>query len=364
MVSEMSATDSEKDIPDNPLAQDSQREKSGSDTYRKYNYQYHWALCRILEAHENEDEYALFVECHDDVVITDSLDSQTAQFEFNQIKETVKKHTASSLFYKSGKNSVLAKLLLDSCAKSFADRIKSINLVSTGGFDLKLKNADLNLDVIKVGQLEDIELEVIHEKLFKELPDISLPNHLAFILPDLPPKDFRNAVKGRILTLLEKIAPNGNNDPVSIYRCLIEDLDQKGEETFDYLKWDRALKKKAVTSNQVQEIIERNVKRKVDSDLTSSLDDVLKEYGFKSLKLRSLKFAFQRYYNRRVGLRNSTLIKFSEFVKEFDLSHSAEFEEVSKLEIAIREAVPKALKLEFSDENELIVATLYELLSE
>jgi len=360
----MSATGNDKDVVDNPLAQDPQRETSGSDTHRKYNYQYHWALCRVLEAHENEDEYALFVECHDDVVITDSLNARTAKFEFNQVKETATKHTSGSLFYKSGKNSVLAKLLLDSCTKSFADRIKNINLVSTGGFDLKLKKANFNLDIIKVGHLEESELKTINEKLAKELPDIPLPDTLAFILPDLPPKDFRNAVKGRILTLLEKLAPNGNNDTVSIYRCLIEDLDQKGEETFDYLEWERALKKKAVTSSQVQSIIERNVKRTVDSDLTSSLNDVLKEYGFKSLQVRNLKHAFQRYYNRRLGTRNTVLIKFSEFVKEFELTHSGEFDEISKLEIAIRQALSVQIKAEFTDENELIVAILYELLSE
>ncbi len=357
-------TGSGKDVADNPLAQDPQRETSGSDTHRKYNYQYHWALCRILEAHENEGEYALFVECHDDVVLADSLDSQTAKFEFNQVKETGTKHTASSLFYLSGKNSILGKLLIDSCTKSFADRIKSINLVSTGGFDLKLKNDELKLDVIKVGHIDDSDLETINSKLENELPNIPLPKKLAFILPQLPPIDFRNAVKGRILTLLEKLAPNSSNDAASIYRCLIEDLNQKGEDSFDYLEWERALKKKAVTSSQVQKIIERNIKRTMDSDLTASLNETLKEYGFKSLKVRDLRHSFQRYYNRRLGTRNTLLINFSEFVRKFEQSHQGEYEEISKLEMAIRHKAPMNFKAEFTDENELIVAILYELLSE
>ncbi|KNC68427.1 dsDNA nuclease domain-containing protein [Pseudoalteromonas ardens] len=360
----MSANDAEENVVDNPLAQDAQREKSGSDTHRKYNYQYHWALCRILEAHENNDEYALFVECHDDVVITDSLNSLTAEFEFNQVKETSTKHTASSLFYKSGKNSVLAKLLLDSCGKSFSDRIKNINLVSTGGFDLKIKEKDLKLDVIKLGYLADTEIELIKEKLSKELPGIALPDKLAFVLPDLPNKSFRDTVKGRILNLLEKLSPGSHNDTGSIYRLLVEDLDQKGEDTFDYLEWERALKRKAITSTQVQDIIERNIKRTIDSDLTSSLSDVLKEYGFKSLRVRSIKHAFQRYYNRRLGTRNTQLIKLSKFIDEFELLHQDEFEEVSELEMAIRSDLPEYLKQEFNDENELIAAVLYELLSE
>ena len=352
------------EVTDNYLAQDAQRETSGSNTFRKYNYQYHWALCRILEAHENEGEYALFIEYHEDVVLADSLDSKSVKFEFNQVKETGTRHNANSLFYLSGKNSILGKLLIDSSTKSFSDRIKSINLVSTGGFDLKLKDDELKLDVIKVGHIDDIDVETIKKKLEQELPDIPLPEKLAFILPELPPKDFRNAVKGRILTLLEKLAPNSNNDTASIYRCLIEDLNQKGENSFDYLEWDRALKKKAVTSTQVQKIIEQNIKRTMDSDLTASLHDALKEYEFKSLKIRDLKHAFQRYYNRRLGTRNTLLIRFSEFVDKFEQLHQSEYEDISKLEMAIRHEVPMNLKSEFVDENELIVAILYELLSE
>lgn len=51
----------------NPLGLEPKREKSGSDTFRKYNYQYHWAFCRILDEHEAGNEFALFIEEHEDV---------------------------------------------------------------------------------------------------------------------------------------------------------------------------------------------------------------------------------------------------------------------------------------------------------
>lgn len=54
------------DGPLNPLAAEPKREKAGSDTYRKYNYQYHWAFCRLLEAHGDGQDYALFMEEHED----------------------------------------------------------------------------------------------------------------------------------------------------------------------------------------------------------------------------------------------------------------------------------------------------------
>ena len=48
-------------MDDNPLAE-KQREIKGAETFGKYDYQYHWALCRLLEKHQEKTEYAIFVE--------------------------------------------------------------------------------------------------------------------------------------------------------------------------------------------------------------------------------------------------------------------------------------------------------------
>ena len=77
-------TNSEKN---NPLF-DSQREKSGAKTFDKYTFQYHWALYRIISEHENSNEYAVIIELHEDVVISNSLNVSKATFEFNQVKTT------------------------------------------------------------------------------------------------------------------------------------------------------------------------------------------------------------------------------------------------------------------------------------
>ncbi|BBI60512.1 hypothetical protein HSBAA_18180 [Vreelandella sulfidaeris] len=71
--------------------------KAGSDTYRKYNYQYHWAFCRMLDEHSEGNEYAIFVEEHEDVTLANSLNGASALFEFNQIKEIASKSTITSL---------------------------------------------------------------------------------------------------------------------------------------------------------------------------------------------------------------------------------------------------------------------------
>ena len=74
-----------KNIDNNPLFE-GQREKSGSTTFDKYSFQYHWALYRVISNHLDQKEYAVIIELHEDVVVSNSLDVDSAKFEFNQVK--------------------------------------------------------------------------------------------------------------------------------------------------------------------------------------------------------------------------------------------------------------------------------------
>lgn len=69
----------------NPLLA-AQRETSGASTFEKYDYQYHWALFRALDEYSKGHEFVIFLELHEDVVVSSSLNSERAMFEFNQVK--------------------------------------------------------------------------------------------------------------------------------------------------------------------------------------------------------------------------------------------------------------------------------------
>lgn len=118
-----------------------QREKAGATTFAKYLYQYHWALCRILDAHKNFNDYVVFVELHEDVIFSDSMDEANANFEFNQIKNIQSsplKHKLLIKTTKKNKNSILGKMLLSTVGKPFFDKINQYQLVASSGFDLPL----------------------------------------------------------------------------------------------------------------------------------------------------------------------------------------------------------------------------------
>jgi len=345
----------------NPLASEPKREKSGSDTYRKYNYQYHWAFCKMLDEHEKGNSYAIFVEEHEDVTLADSLDVNEARFEFNQVKEVGSKFTINKLKENSKSSSVLVKMAEGACNKSYSDKIKSVNLVSTGGFNFDLHKNGYNFEVINTGNLTEKEYGELRDHLISEFGNDDLLNCSMFVVPDLPAKGFDLVTKGKISSLINFLSPGSMFNPDIIYSCVIEDLQRKGESTFDYQLWDEALKKKAVTSSQLQEIINQNITRKNDARLQSELITILKdEFGLSSIKRTNIQKEFQRYYEKRVGDRNLFINKRAEKILNTINSVLDDCSDVLELVEKVKESISSEEMDSFNSDDEFIVTVLYE----
>lgn len=347
----------------NPLASEPKREKSGSDTHRKYNYQYHWALCRMLDEHKNGHNYAVFVEEHEDVTLADSLDGPEARFEFNQIKETGKKFTINNLTKTGKTSSVLVKMAEGACNKSYSEKLKSVNLVSTGGFSFDLHKEGYDFEVIATGDLSDDERNTIRKHLISEFGSDDLLSCLMFVVPDLPGKGFDYATKGKISSLINALSPGSVFNPDIIYSCVIEDLHRKGENAFDYKNWDDALKRKAVTSIQLQEIINQNVTRKNDEKLQNDFGCILKdEFELSSIQRMPIQKEFHRYYEKRVGDRNLFLIKRADEISAAIVSVIGSCSNASDLVAKVKDSLLSDTLNSFGSENEIIAVVLYEYL--
>ncbi|ELY4568099.1 DUF4297 domain-containing protein, partial [Cronobacter sakazakii] len=167
-----------------------QRETSGATTFGKYNFQYHWALCRIIEKHKSNADYALLIEYHEDVVIADSLFGSSAKFEFFQVKNTGNSFTVDSLTKRVKgaeglKNSILGKLLSSCIGTEYETRITEIGLVSSSGFSFDQKDNKLKLDIITSGDLSVDCLSGLTGKLKSELGIDIFPENLKFIIPKI-----------------------------------------------------------------------------------------------------------------------------------------------------------------------------------
>jgi len=352
----------------NPLAQP-QRESAGASTTGKYSYQYHWALCEIIDKHKQQQDYAVLIEYHEDVVIADSLEAGKASFEFYQVKNQAARFTVDSVTKrKKGsngvqKNSVLGKLLSSCSNPKYTDRITKIGLVSSSGFSFSLVD-DLKLDVITVGDISEDNVKSLTEKVKSELDISLLPEHLHFIIPEIEINNQEDYVVSRFAYLINSIFPGGYSNPVDIYRAVIDEIGRLSRLEFDYNDWERLLEKKSLTSAEVQSVIALNSSYPGIDELKKEFDDVINGLGLDSRRKRSLKRDFSQIALSRAGFMSSLDIDIVNLLKESykKVDSSKYLNDADHIDALLVQAKKDGLMSKLTSEDRLMVEVIYCLL--
>lgn len=316
---------------DNPLGV-SQRENKGSETFDKYEYQYHWAFCRIIEEQKNKRHYALFMEYHEDVIIANSLDAKLALFEFNQVKniKSPKFNSKNVTARKENKSSVLGKLVASCHKKPFHEKISSINLVASCGFNFSVKNG-LNLDVINVNDLEDNSKDSLSKSLFSEL-GCELPDNLNFIIPELTIENQQDTIVGKIASMINDMYPNSYCDSVGLYRNIIDDLHRKGVVTYDYNNWSDALDKKSINSEKVSKVIPSFINSHAADKVMNDANEIIDELGISGfMKKRSIRDSIRNIHLSAIGMPESRLFSLRKEIRRILDDSFYRYDEVKKL---------------------------------
>ena len=355
-------------MEDNPLAE-AQRETAGASTFGKYNFQFHWALCEIIEKHKNKKEYALLIEHHEDVVIANSLNADEAQFEFYQVKNQKAKYTLTSLTKRTKgandtlKNSVLGKLLSSCINTKYEDRITTIGLVSSSGFNLNL-DKDLKLDVIKVGDITASDLASLTQDINNELGIEVLPEHLQFIVPAIQLNNQEDYVLSHFARLVNELFPGAFCNPVNIYRSVVDEMGRIGRVEYDYKDWARLIENKSLTSTEVHNVLTQHTTHPCVDDLKSDFDDLARDLGWKAKQKRFLKSKLALLALRRAGFMSALDI---EITSAFKQSHSKVDEDDyaddnTYLEALNKQAIEDGLLGKVNDQEELSLEIIYCLL--
>ena len=338
-----------------------QREKSGPQTYSKYQYQYNWGLSRVLREHGTKKEYAVFVELHEDVITVDSFDSKKAKFEFNQVKTDSANFTINKLTKPKNGSSVLGKLL-DSCInKKYTSQIDCINLIAVNGFGLTPKVTGIEKEKLCITEIEKTEFDEIESKIKAELGIKKIPDNLYFVVPVLPDKGFEENVIGQISVLVNSLYPSSQTNSIEIYRALIDEMNRKGSNTFDYEKWDEALRKKALTSTTINEVINTFTNSKNETNIVLEFDSICSELNILSIKKKKLKRGFDRYRTLRTGNKDSNTIKTTKEIQDLiDQNIESCDDDLDLLFKKIIEGLKPETKSSFSTDELLKGAVIYE----
>ncbi|PKL17121.1 MAG: DUF4297 domain-containing protein [Spirochaetae bacterium HGW-Spirochaetae-5] len=352
-------------VVDNPL-HSPQRNKSGSQTFDKYDYQYHWALYRIITEHMTSNDYAVFIEYHEDVVFVNSLDKTIAKFEFNQIKTDEQKFSLAKLTrIPKNSQSILAKLISSCHNKPFTQQINEINLIATSGFNLDLKHPDIKYEKITIPDLTNSFIVKLEQKIKSEIQISTLPVNLQFIISDLPNIKFQETVIGEISKLIHTLSPTPSFNPVDIYRILIDELRKKGIVTFDYNKWDDALEKKALTSIKVTEVINEFTSTIYEEKYQTYFQEIVTELKLNVINRDSLRKAFNRYKLQRLGNRSATKLSTSKkictLINSF-LKNSGD--EIAEMIQYVNDNLPLKIKEQFQSKIEIDAAIIFEYIKD
>jgi Cap4 dsDNA endonuclease len=349
---------------DNPLLHP-QREKVGSETKAKYAYQYHWALHRALQEHGKSNEYAVFVELHEDVVLSNSLDAVKAKFEFNQVKTTATKFTKAKLIKLKNGSSPLGKLIQSVNEKPYADKISELNFVAISGFGIALKKPGLSLRKITVTDIDDTDLSHLELAIKNELKTKSLPAHLQFVLPELSDKSFSSEIIAQISTLISSLFPGSHYNPLDIYRVLIDDINRKGEVTYDFAKWNDLLENKALTCTKVTNVINQYTNIKDQAKIEAQFSSIMTELGKNTLQSRSYKKSFDRYQQSRIGTRTLAQLNTSKaIVKQIHAIIKNVNDNMAQLIAEVYESMDEKVKRNFSNEEDAHAAIICEYIME
>lgn len=155
------------------------REKAGSDSYNRYEYQAHWIVYHMLDNFKNQKDFIVFCEFHDDMAES-AYNPNTQCMEFYQVKtsNTKKTWTLNSLFKKtprpSGgyKNSFLGFIFYN--FHKFSNECSKCHFISNIDFDDDVLNWQSHIKDGKILKKKDATLyNRIKDFVRKEYPSIN-----------------------------------------------------------------------------------------------------------------------------------------------------------------------------------------------
>lgn len=244
----------------NKLKEIKQRETSGSDTFKNYDYQYHWAIYTLLETSRKNEDIAILIEFHEDVILIEDISSDN-KFHFFQIKAHDKHLTLNDIIKKqNSEKSILDKLTIGKDFLDVLEKIKSIKLVSANGFNFCSNEVSFH-------QLKDEDKRKLEENLLLEIDKDSFLDRLYFAKSKLPKDSFDQTVKGLLSDIIQEIHPDRKTNIQAIYFVLKDDLYDKGKAKL--LPDSDLLQEKGMTFDTVKKVIERYTDIE-DYDLTSA----------------------------------------------------------------------------------------------
>lgn len=260
------------------------RENSGSSSSNRFDFQKNWALCKILELHEQPDDYLVTLEFHDDVIVFDSSENP-GKISFYQVKTNKSANwTINSLIKrKKGKdgnllNSHLGKLYEH--IEKFDGSVASLNFVTNNKIKGKLSTGTKCEETLGFccRDLEKNELDKVIQSLKEEhslntLKDFSKITY--FKLGELSIDKHSELTKIKLAEYIEKHLPHVKYQISPLYKSIFDEIRKKSNVEHSIIDFGELKRYKSVSRNDFDSYLEVLESSNSINDLLLSIESRL-----------------------------------------------------------------------------------------
>lgn len=294
------------------------REKSGSTTSDRYDYQKNWSLMTLLEHHLSGCDYLFVFDFHEDMLVFDS-EENPEKIAFYQVKtnDTGKNWTLPNLI--SGKKKKGDKPSLSFVGKLYQNKINypsttaSLNFVSNAKYDVALssdKVKSTDMPTICCNELADSLISQISSKLIEEHDLKSDPEFkdITFLhVSGLSLDDHTTHIKGKLGDFMEKLVPGKKYIASAVYKSLFGEINRRTNYNKHITGFDDMVKHKGIGKKQFQGLIDEIGLTENYDDIWTKIENRLNAEHAPVGFVKSMKNHFDRYEIDRMNKTNTTL---------------------------------------------------------
>jgi hypothetical protein len=300
------------------------REKSGSTSASRFDFQKDWSICKLIESHLTSNDYVVIFDWHEDLIIMDS-EHNPKKVEFYQIKgkksdNWTLKQLMDSKTAKDGSPllSIIGKLY--DCKSKFDLETTSLNFVSNARFNVELadKSTSKAKNEICIVELSDADKATLSAKIKAEHSLTADPIYatLTFLkVLDLSLDGSKTHTQGKIADFLESLKPGGKFNVPSIYRMLFDEVRRRTNYNADVVAYNDLLTNKAIGKNQFEKIINATVVTKDYDEIWKGIEPILTSNGMKFQEIKKIKQAWSKLELEKMNPNNNFLLRIIESIK-------------------------------------------------
>lgn len=347
------------------------REKSGSVASNRFDFQKNWAICKILELHQEPDDYLLTLEYHDDIIVFDSS-TEPNKISFYQVKTNATKNwTIQSLVSrKKGKegllNSHLGKLF--DHLKNFGGSVKSLNFVTNAKIKGVLADKSKCEDVkeFKCGDLDKTDLDKILNQLKEEhsLNDLlNFEDMTFFKLGELSVDHHTEITKTKLLEFIEANFPDIKYQISPLYRAIFDEIKKKSNFELNVKEFDELKKFKSISRDGFESYIQTVQSASSMKDVASAIENRLNSEGVDFRFVKTFKLKAAQYEINKMKYNDRTLNVLVNMIKKLIKCKSSEIGSrlYDNMQMIFREVDLNSLPTHNMDEDYVKAIILFEL---